>query len=43
MRRTPVLWEAYLRRFEDAFDRDKKGRLTAEEARRPVGLLTRRT
>ena len=28
MHRTQVPWEAYVRRFEDAFDRYKKGRLT---------------
>jgi hypothetical protein len=32
MRRTRVLWEAYVTRFEDALDRYKQGRLTAEEA-----------
>ena len=41
MRRTRVLWEAYVTRFEDAFDRYKKGRLTAEEAGERLGLSGR--
>src|ERR1700739_2882383 len=41
MRRTRVLWEAYVTRFEDAFDRYKKGRLTAEEAGELLGLSGR--
>ena len=38
MRRTRVLWEVYVTRFEDTFDRYKKGRLTAEEAGELLGL-----
>ena len=41
MRRARVLWEAYVRRFEDAFERYKKGRLTAEEAGELLGLSGR--
>src|ERR1700752_3575958 len=41
MRRTRVLWEAYVTRFEDAFDRYKKGRLTAEAAGELLGLSGR--
>lgn len=41
MRRTRVLWEAYVTRFEDTFDRYKKGRLTAEEAGELLGLSGR--
>ena len=41
MRRTRVLWEAYVKRFEDAFERYKKGRLTAEEAGELLGLSGR--
>lgn len=41
MRRTQVLWEAYVTRFEDALDRYKKGRLTAEEAGELLGLSGR--
>ena len=41
MRRTQVLWEAYVRRFEDAFDRYRKGRLTAEEAGELLNLSGR--
>lgn len=41
MRRTRVLWEAYVTRFEDALDRYKKGRLTAEEAGELLGLSGR--
>ena len=41
MRRHHVLWEAHVRRFEDVFDRHKKGRLTAEEAGELLGLSGR--
>jgi len=41
MRRKQVLWEVYVRRFEDALDRYKKGRLTAEEAGELLGLSGR--
>ena len=41
MRRTQVLWEVYVRRFEDAFDRYKKGRLTADEAGELLNLSGR--
>jgi hypothetical protein len=36
-----VLWEAHVRRFQDALDRYKKGRLTAEEAGELLGLSGR--
>ncbi len=38
MRRARVLWEAYVSRFEDASERHKKGRLTAEEAGELLGV-----
>jgi hypothetical protein len=41
MRRTQVLWEAYVTRFADAFDRYKKHRLTADEAGELLGLSGR--
>jgi Helix-turn-helix domain len=41
MRRAQVLWEAYVTRFEDALDRYKQGRLTAEEAGELLGLSGR--
>ena len=41
MRRTRVLWEAYVTRFEDALDRYKQGRLSAEEAGELLGLSGR--
>jgi hypothetical protein len=41
MRRTRVLWEAYVTRFEDALERYKRGRLTAEEAGELLGLSGR--
>jgi hypothetical protein len=41
MRRTRVLWEAYVTRFEDAFERYKQHRLTAEEAGELLGLSGR--
>ncbi len=41
MRRTTVLWEAFVTRFEDTWDRHKKGRLTAEEAGELLGVSAR--
>ena len=41
MRRATVLWEAFVTRFEDALDRPKQGRLTAEEAGELLGLSGR--
>lgn len=41
MRRTRVLWEAYVTRFEAAFDRYNQGRLSAEEAGELLGLSGR--
>jgi transposase len=41
MRRTTVLWEAFVTRFEDALDRHKKGRPSAEEAGELVGISAR--
>jgi transposase len=41
MRRHHVLWEAHVRRFLDALDRHKKGRLSAEEAGELLGLSGR--
>lgn len=41
MRRATVLWEAFVTRFEDAWDRHKKGRLTAEEAGELLGMSAR--
>jgi len=41
MRRTTVLWEAFVTRFEDAWDRHKKGRLSAEEAGELLGISAR--
>src|ERR1700761_4827595 len=41
MRRTRVLWEAYVTRFEDALERYKQARLTAEEAGELLGLSGR--
>jgi len=41
MRRRTVLWEAFVTRFEDAWDRHKKGRLTAEEAGELLGVSAR--
>ena len=41
MRRTRVLWEAYVTRFEDALERYQRGRLTAEEAGELLGLSGR--
>jgi hypothetical protein len=41
MVRYRVLWEAHVRRFEDAHEQYKKGRLTAEEAGDLLGLSGR--
>jgi len=41
MLRTRVLWEVHVRRFEAAFHRYKKGRLTAEEAGKLLGWSSR--
>ena len=41
MPRPRVLWEAHVRRFQDAMDRYKQGRLTAEEAGELLGLSGR--
>lgn len=41
MRRHLVLWEAHVRRFLDALDRHKQGRLSAEEAGELLGLSGR--
>lgn len=41
MPRSQVLWEAHMRRFQDALDRHKQGRLTAEEAGELLGMSGR--
>ena len=41
MRRTRVLWEAFVTRFEDAWERHRQGRLTAEEAGELLGMSAR--
>jgi transposase len=41
MRRTTVLWEVFVTRFEDAFRRYQKRRLTAEEAGELLGMSGR--
>jgi hypothetical protein len=41
MRRHVVLWEAHMMRFLDAFERHKRGYLTAEEAGELLGLSGR--
>jgi hypothetical protein len=41
MSRYRVLWEAHVRRFQDALEHYKKGRLTAEEAGELLGLSGR--
>ena len=41
MRRAAVLWEVFVTRFEDALDRHKKRRLTAEEAGELLGISAR--
>ena len=41
MVRIKVLWEAHMRRFQDALDGHKQGRLTAEQAGELLGILAR--
>ena len=41
MRRAAVLWEVFVTRFEDALERHKKRRLTAEEAGELLGISAR--
>ena len=41
MRRTTVLWEVFVTRFEDAFDQYKRRRLTGEEAGELLGMSGR--
>ncbi|GAC1664146.1 MAG: hypothetical protein PVS2B3_17480 [Steroidobacteraceae bacterium] len=41
MPRVKVLWEAHMMRFEDAFNRHKAGRLTAEDAAELLGISAR--
>lgn len=41
MRRTTMLWEAFVTRFEEAFDRYKRHRLTGEEAGELLGMSGR--
>lgn len=41
MRRTQVLWEAYVTHFEDALDRYKQGRLTIGNSIGQAGPLRR--
>ena len=41
MRRTETLWEVFVTRFEDALDRHRKRRLTAEEAGELLGMSGR--
>lgn len=41
MRRTTMLWEAFVIRFEDSFERYKRRRLTAEEAGELLGMSGR--
>lgn len=41
MRRATVLWEAFVTRFEDVWDRHERGRLTAEEAGELLGVSAR--
>jgi Helix-turn-helix domain len=41
MRRMTMLWEVFVERFEDAFDRYRRRRLTAEEAGELLGLSGR--
>ena len=38
MRRTAVLWEVFVRRFEEAFEQYRRQRLTGEEAGELLGL-----
>jgi helix-turn-helix protein len=41
MRRTSVLWEAWVTRFEDALDRHRQGRLSSDEAGEALGMSGR--
>lgn len=41
MRRTAMLWEAFVSRFEEAFDQYQRHRLTAEEAGELLGMSGR--
>src|SRR6202023_589078 len=41
MRRTPMLWEVFVRRFEEAFEQYRRRRLTGEEAGELLGLSGR--
>jgi hypothetical protein len=41
MRRTRALWEVFVRRFEDAFERYRSRRLTGEEAGEVLGMSGR--
>jgi len=38
MRRTRALWEVFVLRFEEALERHRKRRLTAEEAGELLGM-----
>ena len=38
MRRTTMLWEAFVIRFEEAFEQYKRHRLTGEEAGELLGM-----
>ena len=41
MRRTAMLWEAFVSRLEDAFEQYQRRRLTAEEAGELLGMSGR--
>ena len=41
MRRTETLWEVFVTRFEEALDRHRRRRLTAEEAGELLGMSAR--
>ncbi len=41
MRRTRALWEVFVLRFEEALERHRKRRLTAEEAGELLGMSGR--
>src|SRR5215470_8062625 len=41
MRRTAMLWEVFVRRFEEAFEQYEKHRLTGEEAGELLGMSGR--
>src|SRR5207248_6764025 len=41
MRRTTMLWEVFVRRFEEAFEQYKRHRLTGEEAGELLGMSGR--